>query len=348
MKPEQKSLSIINPMKRAAMKKLSLFLLTILGVLLTRLSFTASEIIKVDGSSTVFPITEAVAEEFQKGSGGVKVMVGISGTGGGFKRFCRGETDISDASRPIKAKEVELCKENGIEYIELPVAFDGLAVMVNPQNTWVDYLTVDELKKIWEPAAQGQITHWNQIRPEFPNKEIHLFGPGTDSGTFDYFTEVINGKAGSSRGDFTASEDDNVLVEGISSDQSALGYFGFAYYEQNRDRLKLIPVDDKDSSNGSGPILPSRETVISGTYQPLARPIFIYVSKKAAQKASIKDFVRFYLENASGLVEEVGYIPLPEEAYQAAGDRFNNLTLGSVFAKKGLKVSSITEIIRMP
>lgn len=291
----------------------------------------AAEVIKVDGSSTVFPITEAVAEEFQKQSGGTKVMVGISGTGGGFKRFCRGETDVSDASRPIKSKEVDLCKEGGVEYVELPVAYDGLAVIVNPDNTWVDHLTVQELKKIWEPGAQGKVTNWNQVRADFPDKPLTLFGPGTDSGTFDYFTEAVNGKAGSSRGDYTASEDDNVLVEGVSSDTGALGYFGVAYYEQNKSRLKLVPIDDENSRNGDGAVLPSKETVIEGTYQPLARPLFIYVSAKSAQKDAIKKFVEYYLTNASALTEEVGYIPLPDEAYTAAAARFQRQAKGSIF-----------------
>jgi phosphate transport system substrate-binding protein len=311
-------------------------------------AFAATKLIKVDGSSTVFPITEAVAEEFQKENKGIKVMVGISGTGGGFKRFGRGETDISNASRPIKPKEVELCKENNIDYIELPVAYDGLAVMVNPQNTWVGHLTVKELKKMWEPSAQGTITKWSQIRPGFPDKEIHLFGPGTDSGTFDYFSEAICGKSGASRGDYTASEDDNVLVTGIASDSQALGYFGFAYYEQNRDRLKIVPIDDQNETNGKGPITPSVETVMDATYQPLARPIFIYVSTKAAKKDEVKKFVEFYLKEAPKLVAEVGYIPLQDEAYQAALERFQKGITGSVFGGKGAKVGvKMADLLRM-
>ncbi|MCM8796206.1 MAG: PstS family phosphate ABC transporter substrate-binding protein [Candidatus Omnitrophica bacterium] len=310
--------------------------------------FAATKLIKIDGSSTVFPITEAVAEEFQKQYSGIKIMVGISGTGGGFKRFYRGETDISDASRPIKLKEVELCKENNIGYIELPVAYDGLAVVVNPQNTWVDYLTVKELKKIWEPAAQRVITRWNQIRSSFPNEEIHLFGPGTDSGTFDYFTEAICGASGSSRGDYTASEDDNVLVEGIASDPLALGYFGLAYYEQNKDKLKIVPIDDENDTNGKGPIIPSLKTVRDSTYQPLARPIFIYVSTKAAQKDEVKKFVEFYLKEAKRLVVEVGYIPLSDEAYEAALERFQKGITGSVFGGKGVKIGiKMEELLRM-
>ena len=265
----------------SAMKILSI----ILVIAATAVVFTGKTIagnrklINVDGSSTVFPITEAVAEEFQIEHKDIMVTVGISGTGGGFKKFGRGETDISDASRPIKASEADLCVQNGIEYIELPVAYDGLAVMVNPKNDWVDYLTVKELKKLWEPEAQKTITKWNQIRPEWPDKEIHLYGPGVDSGTFDYFTEAINGKSGASRGDFTASEDDNVLVQGIATDKYALGFFGLAYYEHNKDKLKLVPIDDEKDDNGKGSILPSMETVNNSTYQPLARPIFIYVSK---------------------------------------------------------------------
>ncbi len=301
---------------------------------LTQQVFAETKLIKIDGSSTVFPITEAVAEEFQKANNGIKVMVGISGTGGGFKRFARGETDISDASRPIKPKEVDLAKENGIEYIELPVAYDGLSVMVNPKNTWVDYLTVNELKKLWQPEAQGVITKWSQIREGFPDKEIRLFGPGTDSGTFDYFTEAICGKSAASRGDYTASEDDNVLVEGIASDLQALGYFGLAYYEQNKDKLKIVPIDDENDANGKGPIEPSSQSVMDSTYQPLARPIFIYVSAKAAKKEEVQKFVEFYLKNAPELVAEVGYIPLPKEAYEAALERFNKRITGSVFGGK--------------
>ncbi len=325
-------------------------LLILLGILTLSVSSQqshAAELIKIDGSSTVFPITEAVSEEFQKEIKGVKVMVGISGTGGGFKRFCRGETDISDASRPIKEKEITSCRETGVEFIELPVAYDGLAVIVNPKNTWVDHLTVAELKKIWAPEAQGVITKWSQVRAGFPNEEIHLYGPGTDSGTFDYFTEVIVGKSASSRGDFTASEDDNVLVEGVAGDVGGLGYFGLAYFEQNKDRLKLVPVDDENESNGSGPILPSLNTVMNTTYQPLARPIFIYVSTKSAERDAVKKFVSFYLENAAPLVEEVGYIPLAPESYKAALARFNMGMKGTVFANtKSLQGKSMVEILK--
>jgi phosphate transport system substrate-binding protein len=283
-----------------------------------------AKIIQIDGSSTVYPITEAVAEEFQKLHHDVKVVVGISGTGGGFKRFGTGETDISDASRPIKSKEVEVCKQNGVEYVELEVAYDGLAVMVNPQNKWVDFLTTAELKKIWEPNAQAVVTKWSQVRAGFPDKEIRLFGPGTDSGTFDYFTEAICGKSGASRGDFTASEDDNVLVQGIASDEFALGYFGLAYYEQNKDKLKIVPVDDGDDKNGKGGIVPSQETVRNGTYKPLSRPLFIYVNMKSFQKSEVRNFVEFYIKKAPELSKEVGYIPLPDEIYKSSMEKFQN------------------------
>ena len=301
--------------------------------------------ILIDGSSTVYPITEAMAEEFGKIRPDVRVTVGVSGTGGGFKKFCAGETDISDASRPIKPGEVERCAQNGIEYIELPVAFDGLAVVVNPQNDWVDYMTVAELKRLWEPEAQGNITRWNQIRPGWPDEEIHLFGPGTDSGTYDYFTEAIVGEEGASRGDFQASEDDNVLVQGIAGDRNALGFFGLAYYEENAGSLKLVPIDDGDDSNGAGPIAPSLETVGGGTYQPLARPIFLYVSKAAAERPEVQAFVDFYLqtENAQSLVAEVGYIPLPEGVYKLAQSRFANRTPGSVYGGGGSQVGVTLE-----
>jgi len=263
--------------------------------------------IKIDGSSTVYPITEAVAEEFRAIQPDVKVTVGVSGTGGGFKKFSRGETAISDASRPIKQKEIDACNENNIKYVELSVAYDGLAVLINPENDWVDHLSVEELKKLWEPAAQNTITKWNQIREGWPAEEIHLFGPGTASGTYDYFSEAICGKKVGTRGDFTASEDDNVLVQGISGDKYSIGFFGLAYYEENKDILKLVGVD-----NGNGAVTPTLESVSNGSYAPLSRPIFIYVNDKAASKEEVKSFVNFYLENTAELSEEVGYIPLPK------------------------------------
>lgn len=290
--------------------------------------------ILVDGSSTVAPITAAVAEEFQKTYPDVRVPVGISGTGGGFKKFCAGETDISDASRPIKESEVELCNQNGIEYVELPVAFDGLAVMVNPANDFVDCLTVGELKKIWEPAAEGVITNWNQVRADFPDRPLSLYGAGVDSGTYDYFTEAIVGEEGASRGDFLPSEDDNVLVQGIAGDVNALGFFGLAYFEENADKLKLIGID-----NGNGCVRPNTETVAGGTYQPLSRPLFIYVNRERIdQKDEISTFITYYLENAGAFSAEVGYIPLTAEIYQLAKARYNQRITGSIFEGIGSKV----------
>lgn len=299
----------------------------------------AASLIKIDGSSTVYPITEAVSEEFQKVERGkTRVTVGISGTGGGFKKLCNGETDISNASRPIKPSEVELCRKKGIEYIELPVAYDGIAIIVNPKNNWVGSIHVKELKKLWEPAAQGKITKWSQIRSNWPDKEIHLFGAGVDSGTYDYFTEAVVGKEHSSRGDFTSSEDDNVLVQGIATDVYALGFFGVAYYENNRDQLKLVAVDDGNDANGKGQVLPTYGNVMKGTYQPLSRPLFIYVSKKSSERAEVQRFIEFYLRNAGELSKEVGYIALPDSAYDLAFKRFGKGTAGSVFGGHGSQV----------
>jgi phosphate transport system substrate-binding protein len=311
---------------------------TLLGTLLTTSMFMAllnssyaeRPLIKIDGSSTVFPITEAVAEEFQtKKRGKVMVTVGISGTGGGFKKFIRSEIDIVNASRAIKPKEYKLCKQEGIEFIELPIAYDGLAIMVNPQNDWVDSLTVSELKKIWRSQAEGKVMKWSQIRQGWPDKEFRLFGPGVDSGTFDYFTKVINGKEGASRGDFTASEDDNVLVQGIANDIHGLGFFGFAYYEHNKDKLKLVPIDDEKGEDG--PVYPTVKTINNETYKPLSRAIFIYVNKKAATKNEVNEFVQFYLKNAPELTTEVGYIPLPTYIYKNTLNRFKKRVIGSVF-----------------
>jgi len=271
---------------------------------------TLSGTIEIDGSSTVFPITEAVAEEFRKVHPQVRINVGISGTGGGFKRFVAGETQISDASRPISTSEKETAAKNGIEWVEMPVGVDGLSVMVNPQNTWATSMTVAELKKLWEPASA--IKRWNQIRSEWPDQPINLYGPGTDSGTFDYFTEVIVGKAKSSRADFTASEDDNVLVQGIAGDKNALGYFGYAYYVENTDKLKLVAVD-----SGKGPVLPSKQTIDDATYTPLSRPLFIYPNKAALARPEVKEFLRFYMKEGQALVAEVGYIPMQPSVYIA-------------------------------
>jgi len=281
-------------------------------------STTLSGTIKIDGSSTVFPISEAVAEEFRNEEPKVKVTIGVSGTGGGFKKFSRGETNLSNASRPIKDKEKAACAENNITYLELEVAYDGLAVLVNPANDWVDNFTVEELKKIWEPAAQGVIMKWNQIRPEWPNEEIHLFGPGVASGTYDYFTEAIVGKSGSSRGDFTASEDDHVLVQGIAGDKFSLGFFGLAYYAENKDKLTLIGVN-----NGETVVKPTLETVSNGTYSPLSRPLFVYVNSTSVKSPEVIEFVNFYIDNAGELSEDVGYIPLPAKKYTQQKANFN-------------------------
>jgi phosphate transport system substrate-binding protein len=265
--------------------------------------------VAMDGSSTVYPISEAVAEEFRTEAPEVFVTVGVSGTGGGFSKFIAGEIDINNASRPIKDSEKADALANGIEFLEIPVAYDGLSIVVNPDNTWIDHITVAELQLIWQPGST--VDSWDDVRPEWPAQPIRLYGAGTDSGTFDYFTEVINGEAGASRPDYTASEDDNVLVQGISGDENSLGFFGYAYYIANKDRLKLIPVD-----GGNGPIAPSPETINNGSYAPLSRPIFIYLSKAGAAKPQVRSFVEFYLEIAPAMATEVGYIPLPSDLYQ--------------------------------
>jgi phosphate binding protein len=287
--------------------------------------------IVIDGSSTVYPVTQAAAEEFRQYAKDVRVSVGISGTGGGFKKFCAGETDISDASRPISPSERDACEKAGIQFIELPVAYDGLAVVVNPQNNFATCLTKAELKKIWEPEAQGKITNWKQVRDSFPDMSLKLFGQGTDSGTFDYFTDAINGKEKASRGDFQASEDDNVLVQGVSGDRGALGYFGLAYVTENQGKVKAIQVDNK----GDGTcVAPSQETVKNGTYQPLSRPIFIYVKKSVASRPEVQEFVKFYLSKSfTPLIptREVGYVPFEDRIYEAVAKRFNAGTTGTLF-----------------
>lgn len=272
--------------------------------------------VRVDGSSTVFPITEAVAEEFQKKHRKVRVTVGISGTGGGFKKFTTGQTDINDASRPIKSSEKEKAAKNGIEYLVIPVAYDGLSVVINPKNDFVDHLTTTELKKIWQPGST--VKTWSDVRPGWPNEGIKLYGPGVDSGTFDYFTKSINGKSQASRSDFTASEDDNVLVMGVAGDKYALGYFGYAYYKENQSRLNVAAID-----GGDGPVKPNEVTINDGTYKPLSRPIFIYVSNKAVQRAEVKEFIRFYIQHAGELSKEVGYIPLSDKDYKTSLDKFD-------------------------
>lgn len=303
---------------------------------------SAQSVVKIDGSSTVYPITEAVAEDFQIArKGAIRVTVGISGTGGGFKKFCRGEIDIANASRPIQRQEMAECKKAGVQYVEMPVAYDALTVAINPRNTWSKAMTVAELKKIWEPAAQGKITRWNQINPAWPDEPFKLFGAGADSGTFDYFTEAIVGKAKSSRGDFTASEDDNVLVQGVASDKNGLGFFGFAYYSENQKKVTAVAVD-----SGKGGVLPSAETVENATYQPLARPIFIYVNIQSAEKPEVREFVAFYMKNALTLVKEVQYFPLPARAYTTIMQNFNNKRLGTIFGGVSAVGLSIDELLK--
>ena len=326
---------------------------TVIALMLSVVGFTASAAraavegtVSLDGSSTVYPISEAVGEEFQKANPKARVTIGVAGTGGGFQRFCAGEIDIADASRPIKAAEVDACKAKGIEYIELPIAYDGLAVMVNPSNTWAECITTKELATLWAPAAQKTVTRWNQVRASWPDKEIHLFGPGTDSGTYDYFGEAIVGKDKGTRGDYQASEDDNVLVQGIAGDPLALGFFGLAYYEENTGKLKLLGVDDESPGNGTGCVKPSQETVGNGTYQPLSRPLFIYVKKTAAATPIVVAFVEFYLDHAAALSREVGYIPFPQDAYPLLRKRFDTRTAGSLFGSSPTVGLTITDLLK--
>ncbi len=303
--------------------------------------------ISIDGSSTVFPITEAMAEEFGNATDGkVRITVGVSGTGGGFKKFCAGETIISDASRPIKQSEVDLCAEAGIEYIELPVAIDGLSIMVNPENDFVECITIDELNTIWKPEAEEgeaeEVTKWSQVRDGWPDEDIRLYGPGTDSGTFDYFTEVVSGEGGASRGDFLPSEDDNVLVTGIAGDRGSLGYFGYAYYAENADRLKLVGVD-----GGAGCVFPAEETINNGSYSPLSRPLFIYVSSDALNQPHVKAFVEFYLDQGNQqLVSETGYIPFPETIYDLTLAKFQNGTSGAAFGGDARLSGTVEEVLQ--
>ena len=297
--------------------------------------------IAIDGSSTVYPVTEAVAEEFRAVEPDIRVTVGVSGTGGGMKKFARGEIDIANASRPIKKEEIEACRKANIRFIEIPVAYDGLAVVVSPKNKFVSHLTVNELKRIWEPAAQGKVTSWAQVREGFPDIPLRLYGAGTSSGTYDYFTEAVVGKAKSSRGDYTASEDDNVLVQGVSTDPGGLGYFGLAYYEENKSKLKLVAID-----NGKGPVMPTGETVRKGVYAPLSRPEFIYISGRAAAKPEVQQFVRFYLQHAPVLVKEVGYVPLPDEVYALALATFLQGREGSLFQDRSTVGADLMQLMK--
>ena len=302
-------------------------------------------IIKIDGSSTVYPITEAVAEEFQTSKkNAIQVTVGISGTGGGFKKFCRDEIDIANASRPISEKEIEACKSAGIQYIEMPVAFDALTIVVNPNNTFFKNITtVDELKAMWEPTAQDKVMRWNQINPAWPDAPIKLYGPGADSGTFEYFTDAVVGKAKSSRGDYTASEDDNVLVQGVSRDPNALGYFGYAYYAENKSRLKALAIVNPKTN---AVVEPSNATVMDGTYQPLSRPIFIYIKAASLDKPEVKEFIDFYMKNATQLTQEVKYVPLPDSAYASNMESVTNKKYGSRFGGKNEVGITIEELMK--
>jgi phosphate transport system substrate-binding protein len=302
-----------------------------------------AQVVKIDGSSTVFPVTEAVAEEFQKAKkGAIKVTVGISGTGGGFKKFCRGETDISNASRPILKSEMDECAKTGVRYLEMPVAYDALTVVVNPKSKLTS-ISIEDLKKMWEPAAQGKITNWNQVNPAFADAPLKLFGAGADSGTFDYFTEAVTGKSKSSRGDFTASEDDNVLVQGVSRDVNALGFFGYAYYAENKDKLKGLAISWK----GGKAVAPSEQTVLDGTYQPLSRPIFIYVNEASLKKAEVREFVDFYNRHGAKLAKEVKYVPLPAKAYEYNLDVLAKGRVGTKFGGENKVGLTIEELMRL-
>jgi len=306
----------------------------------------AAAVIKIDGSSTVAPISEAVAEEFQKANPDTRVTMGVSGTGGGFKKFCAGEIAIAGASRPIKPAEVEACGQSGIDYVELPVAYDGLTVVVHPQNSWAEGgMTVAELKKLWSPEAQGTIKTWADVRAGWPADEIRLFGAGVDSGTYDYFTQAVVGEEHSSRGDYTSSEDDNVTVKGVMSDKLSLGFFGYAYYAENQDKLKVLPIDDEKPENGPGPVSPSPETITGATYQPLSRPIFIYVSRKAVERPEVAAFIDFYIDRASSLVSEVGYVPLTAAVGTLVKKRWADRSTGSVFGGHGSQVAVSLEAL---
>ena len=298
--------------------------------------------IDVDGSSTVFPITEAVAEEFGKLTNGqVRVTVGVSGTGGGFKKFCNGEIVVSDASRPIKASEVQLCSDAGVEYIEIPVAIDGVTVIANKDNTWAQCITIKELDRMWGPDAEDTVMKWSQVRDGWPDDEMEMYAPGVDSGTFDYFTDTASGESGASRGDFTASEDDNLIIQGVSGGKNGVGYLGYAYYSENADKLKAVEVD-----GGSGCVPPTDANINQGTYSPLSRPLFIYVRKDAASTPHIAEFIRYFLSNeGQALVAEVGYIPFPQPVYDLILARFENGATGTVFGGENPMGGAVEEVL---
>jgi phosphate transport system substrate-binding protein len=314
-----------------------------LAALMSVFSVAHADTVKIDGSSTVFPITEGIAEDFQKANKGLKVTVGVSGTGGGFKKFCRGEIDISNASRPITQKEIDACKEQGITYYELPVAFDALTVVISPRNTFIKQLTPAELKTLWSAESQGKVTRWNQVNPSFPDQPISLFGPGADSGTFDYFTEAINGKSKSSRGDFTASEDDNVLVQGVSNNALGLAYFGYAYFAENASRLKAVPIVNSDGKTVS----PSETSVMDGSYNPLSRPIFIYVNAASLNKPEVKQFIEYFMKHAAEISKEVKYVPLPSKVYAANLQHIQKGRVGTIFGGKNKVGLTVEQLVTM-
>lgn len=306
-------------------------------------SDSTAKSIKIDGSSTVYPITNAAVESFKQANPGADIDLAFSGTSGGFRKFCAGETQISNASRPISTEEIETCRQAGVRFVELPIAFDALTVVIHPQNDWATNLTVAELKQIWQPAAQGQIKNWQQVRPTFPDRPLTLYGAGGDSGTYDYFAEAIVGE-NNTRGDYTASEDDNVLVQGVSNDPNALGFFGFSYYEENQDKLKAIAIDD---SQGKGAVTPSREAVEKAQYQPLSRPLFLYVNLKASQEnEALRSFVEYYLKNAEQFVTQVDYIPLPREAYEINQVHLYQGAVGTAYEGKPQPYLTIREVLQ--
>ena len=336
-------MNIQNRIQLTSIRFIGLGLATALVTVASSITAQETQSIKIDGSSTVYPITQKIVEDYQSNKKQpAEIKVDFSGTGGGFDKFCRGETDISNASRPIQLDEMEACNNSEVRYIELPIAFDALTVVVNPQNDWLKNITVQELERIWSPNAEGKITNWQQVRPSFPNEPLNLYAPGQESGTFDYFTEAIVGESGASRRDITSSEDDDVLVQGVRQDPNGLGYFGLAYYEQHADEIKAIAID-----NGRGAILPSVATVEQAQYQPLSRPLFIYVNAASAQKnPDLRQFIDFYLAQAPELVTEVGYVPLPEEAYQIDKVTFHRGEVGTVFEGKSQFNLTIPELLR--
>ena len=301
-----------------------------------------TDIIDLDGSSTVFPIAEAMVEEFGKQSdGGARVVVGISGTGGGFKKFCNGETDVNNASRPIKAREVALCAEEGIEFVEVPIALDGLTVAVHQENHFAQCITVDELHTMWSPEAEDEVTRWNQVRPTWPDERMQLYGPGVDSGTFDYFTDVINGEAQASRGDFISNERDDVLIQGIAGGKFSLGYFGYSFFAENEDILNSVAVD-----SGNGCVSPTDQTINDGSYSPLSRPLFIYIRKSAEMPPIFDQFVEFVVNaDRANLIQEVGYVPLADEIYELALARFGKGLTGTLFGGENPAEGSVLEVL---